>query len=256
MTSAASGPPENSQLPQCLSCGARASSVCNAIGDKDAARLAELATVVEFDAGENFIEEGQAADHFFNMVHGIAKLYKLLADGRRQITGFVRSGAFLGLAAGRTYAFSAEALEPVRVCRFSRVKLQGLLDDFPALERRLLETASHELIAAQDQMLLLGRKTARERVATFLVAQAALLPSCQQGDRLPLSMTRGDMADYLGLTIETVSRTITTLRKAGIIEILTASDIAIRDKAALRSIADADAAMQSARFRTRAPSSA
>ena len=84
-------------------------------------------------------------------------------------------GTFLGLAVSSTYAFGAEALEPMRICRFSRLKLRELLDDFPAMEKRLLEVASNELVAAQEQMLLLGRKTARERLASFLVARAGCL---------------------------------------------------------------------------------
>jgi CRP/FNR family transcriptional regulator len=243
MVFVATGPPGNGRHAECLSCDARSHSVCNAIKNKDVARLAGLATVVEVKAGGGFIHEGDAAEHFFNVAHGDAKLYKLMSDGRRQLTGFVRTGDFLGLAAGKNYSFSAEALDPVRVCRFSRKKLTSLFDDFPAMERRLLEAASNDLLAAQNQMLLLGRKTARERVASFLGSQAALAPSCHQGDRLPLSMTRGDIADYLGLTIETVSRTMTALRKSGVIKIPSSSEVTIQDTAALKSIADGTIAL-------------
>ena len=171
------------------------------------------------------------------MSSGAAKLYKLLPAGRRQITGFVRSGGFFGMVAGENYALSAEALSPLSVCRFPRKKLFDLLSDFPAMERRLLQAASNELVAAQDQMLLLGRKTARERVASFLNSEAARTSSTQ-GHKWALLMTRGDMADYLGLTIETVSRTMTALRKCGVIAITSASDVSIEDAAALNLIAD------------------
>ena len=113
----------------------------------------------------------------------------------------------------RTYTFSAEAIEPVRLCRFSRTKLRAMLDDFPAMEKRLLETATNELVAAQEQMLLLGRKTAHERIASFLIAQARGGPPCTEPRRaIHLPMTRADIADYLGLTIETVSRTFSRLK--------------------------------------------
>src|SRR5690242_1221423 len=104
----------------CASCEARSVSVCSAIPDADMGRLAALAQVIEAPAGSSFIAEGEPADCFFNITAGTAKLYKLLPDGRRQITGFVGAGHFLGLAVSDTYAFSAEAIEPVRYCRFSR----------------------------------------------------------------------------------------------------------------------------------------
>ena len=110
-----------------------------------------------------------------------------------------------------TYAFTAEAIEPVRLCRFSRPKLRALLDDFPVMERRLLEKAGDQLVAAQEQMLLLGRKTAREKVASFLAGRRRRSEARDaSGEELDLPMTRADMADYLGLTVETVSRTCLT----------------------------------------------
>ncbi|MDE2005652.1 MAG: Crp/Fnr family transcriptional regulator [Rhodospirillales bacterium] len=213
----------------CLSCDARADSVCNAVDDEHIARLAEVAVVTTVEPGQTFIEEGDPADAFFNLTAGSAKLYKLMADGRRQITGFVARGHFLGLAVSDTYAFSAEATERVRLCRFTRAKMFRLLADFPALERRLLERAATELVAAQEQMLLLGRKTARERVASFLVAQAAAAPCGRPRAVLHLPMSRGDIADYLGLTIETVSRTLSRLRADRLIEIPNATTLVIRD---------------------------
>ena len=194
------------------------------------------------ESGRCFIEEGEAAEHFFNVTAGTAKLFKLLPDGRRQITGFAGTGHFLGLAVSATYSFSAEALEPMRVCRFSRSKLKALLDDFPAMEKRLLEVASNELVAAQEQMLLLGRKTARERLATFLIGRAAVPSHCigqpsGLAETVYLPMTRNDIADYIGLTIETVSRTLTKLKSDGLIEIPSANVVVIRRHHALEGIA-------------------
>jgi CRP/FNR family transcriptional regulator, anaerobic regulatory protein len=224
-------------LEPCLSCDARAESVCNAIGDEDIARLAELAVVTEVAPGRTFIEEGDPADSFFNLTAGSAKLFKLMADGRRQITGFVARGHFLGLAVSSTYAFSAEAIEPVRLCRFSRPRMFRLLGDFPALERRLLDRAATELVAAQEQMLLLGRKTARERVASFLLAQSAAGSCGRARLNLHLPMGRSDIADYLGLTIETISRTLSRLRGEGLIEIPSATTVVIRDLVRLTTLA-------------------
>lgn len=227
---------------QCIHCGARNFSVCNVIPVKDLDRLAATAVSMNVEGGRSFIREGDPAEHFFNVTTGCAKLFKLLPDGRRQITGFAGIGTFLGLAVSATYAFSAEALEPMKVCRFSRAKLRALLDDFPAMEQRLLEVASNELVAAQEQMLLLGRKTARERLASFLIARAALPSSClahepELAEAITLPMTRADIADYLGLTIETVSRSLTRFKSEGLIEIPAAGEITIRDRTALSEMA-------------------
>ena len=222
----------------CAHCSARQFSVCNAIPETDMVRLANAATVAIARPGSCFIEEGESATAFFNITAGTAKLFKLLPDGRRQITGFVGVGHFLGLAVSDTYAFSAEAIDEVRYCRFSRPRLRTLLDDFPLMEKRLLEVASNELVAAQEQMLLLGRKTARERLASFLIMQSRQGAACQAPrQRFALRMTRSDIADYLGLTIETVSRTLPRLRTEGLIEIPSVAEIAITRPAALGQLA-------------------
>lgn len=222
----------------CAHCDARGLSVCNAIPDAEIQRLSGTAVVMEAHPGQCFIEEGEPAANFFNVTRGTVKLFKLLPDGRRQITGFVGVGHFLGLAVSDTYAFSAEAIDNVRYCRFSRAKLRRLLDDFPLMEKRLLEVASNELVAAQEQMLLLGRKTARERLASFLIMQSRQGMPCQQPrSQFPLPMTRGDIADYLGLTIETVSRTLTKLRSEALIEIPSSTEMIIRNRGALESLA-------------------
>ncbi len=226
----------------CAHCGARTYSVCSAIDSKDLERLAVLSTQMTVEPGRSFIEEGDPAEHFFNVTSGTAKLFKLLPDGRRQITGFAGTGHFLGLAVSSSYSFSAEALEPMRICRFSRPKLRVLLDDFPAMEKRLLEVASNELVAAQEQMLLLGRKTARERLASFLIGRADMPTHClgyqpSPTETVRLPMTRNDIADYLGLTIETVSRTLTKLKGEGLIEIPSSSIVVIKRHTALVGIA-------------------
>jgi CRP/FNR family transcriptional regulator len=222
---------------RCANCEARHQSVCNAIDEADLARLAAVATTRTVERGQTFIEEGEPASDFFNVTGGTAKLFKMLPDGRQQITGFAGVGHFLGLAVSKCYAFSAEAIEPMKLCRFSRTRLRALMVDFPALERRLLETACNELAAAQEQMLLLGRKTARERVASFLMARSREAAPCGGSNRLHLPMTRGEIADYLGLTIETVSRTFSQFRTAHTIETPTHADVVLLNRPALEEIA-------------------
>jgi CRP/FNR family transcriptional regulator, anaerobic regulatory protein len=216
----------------CAACDARALSLCRAIPDSHLDRLAAISTAIEVVPGGTFIEEGEPADCFFNITSGTVKLYKLLPDGRRQITGFLGIGDFVGLAVSDSYIFTAEAIDAVRVCRFSRRRLNAVLDDFPALERRLLEIASHELVAAQEQMLLLGRKTALERLASFLLGRADRA-AAGEGGGIPLAMTRTDIADYLGLTIETVSRLMSRLRREGVIALPESHGFTVLDRAAL-----------------------
>jgi len=167
------------------------------------------------------------------------KIYKLLGDGRRQITGFLFAGDFLGLINNEAYAYSAEALTPTKLCRFPRRKLEALLDEMPNLEQRLLAMASHELAAAQDQMMLLGRKSARERVVSFiLMLSSSAARRGRADDPVILPMSRSDIADYLGLTVETVSRTFTRLRKQEVIELLDEKRVRLSKRQALREIAD------------------
>ena len=225
-------------LRPCATCGVRQISVCDAIPDTGLARLGACAIGGAARPGTLFVAESDPATAFFNIISGTARLYKLLPDGRRQITGFADAGNFLGLAVSDTYAFSAEAIDTVRYCVFPRVRLHALMQEFPDLEARLLKFASTELVAAQEQILLLGRKSARERVASFLVARArrvnldAGLPG-----NFVLPMARGDIADYLGITVETVVRTLRKLRNEGLIEIANTSEVAICDWAMLHSLA-------------------
>jgi CRP/FNR family transcriptional regulator len=225
-----SGPPSASR--PCSTCGVRKISVCDAMPETHLTRLGTTAIGGSARPSTMFIEEGERADSFFNIVSGTARLFKLLPDGRRQVTGFANGGDFLGLAVSDTYAFSAEAIGTVRYCRFPRGRLRVLMRDFPMLEERLLKFASTELVAAQEQMLLLGRKSARERVASFLITQS------RADVRFVLPMARVDIADYLGLTIETVVRTLKTLRDDGLIEVTNAQDVVIRDVVSLRRLAD------------------
>src|SRR5262249_29737305 len=147
---------------------------------------------------------------------------------------------FLGLALNDTNPYSAEAVGPVTLCKMPRRRFEQLIDKFPQLERRMLVDASNELFAAQDQMLLLGRKTAREKVATFLL----MLPphraarTGKPDDEITLAMSRACIGDYLGLTSETVSRTVTQLRRDGILALHGANQVEIVDREALEAAAE------------------
>ena len=226
----------------CESCGARPLSVCGSIDEAHISQLDSLAEHVVIDTGAALIREGDPAKHVFNITSGSVRVYKLLRDGRRQITGFLFAGDFLGLATGDTYVFAAEAIEPVTACRFRKSDFRVLIRDVPALEAALLDRANHELAAAQNQMLLLGRKTALERIATFLLD----LPSLDRGRSTKagdvcLPMTRSEIADYLGLTIETVSRVFTRLKTSGVIRLVSLTEIRIERPERLQALAEGEA---------------
>lgn len=223
----------------CLTCGARAFSVCGSLQPDELAELDALAERDFVGAGDALIRQGDEAAHLFNISSGSVRVYRLLPDGRRQITGFLFAGDFVGLGAGDRYAFSVEAIEDATLCRFRKREYLALIRERPTLEAALLERATHELAAAQKQMLLLGRKTARERVASFLLDLPDLdpvRPSDEGHVRLP--MTRTEIADYLGLTIETVSRELTRLKSTGLIEILSLKALRVIQPERLRALAD------------------
>ena len=230
---------ERRETADCLGCGARAFSVCDSLAPEDLARLDAIAERMSLAAGDVLTREDDPAVSVFNITSGSVRIYKLLPDGRRQITGFLFAGDFIGLAAGSAYGFSAEAIEDTTLCRFRAADYHALAREKPSLEAALLGRAMHELAAAQGQMLLLGRKTARERLASFLVTMVdrdPVHPSAANVVRL--SMTRSEIADYLGLTIETVSRELTRLKTAGVIHALSLHDIRIEQPDRLRALAD------------------
>jgi len=225
----------------CEACTVRHLSVCDALDAHELDRLNAMVTQNRVAPHQMIFSEGDPAAHLFNVIEGTIKIYKLLADGRRQITGFLFPGDFLGIALHDRYTYSAEAVNAARLCRFPRTKFESLLREFPKLENRLLQTASNELAAAQDQMMLLGRKSAAERVASFLVTLAARARQRRQPNRLiALPMSRADIGDYLGLTIETVSRTFTRLRTSGAIELPDSHHVDIVDRDALEDLAGLD----------------
>jgi CRP/FNR family transcriptional regulator len=207
-------PPADSPCDRCE----LGDSFCSGLSGPDLSRLAAILGQVQAAAHETVFREGDPAHHYFSLAGGAVKLYKLLPDGRRQITAFLFPGDFFGLAVDGAYAYSAEAITPAVICRFPRLKLSRLMTEVPALENRMFAIAVEELAAAHEQMLLLGRKTAREKVATFLLMLAGRSRRAEAGDApFEVPMGRADIADYLGLTIETVSRTLTMLKREEII---------------------------------------
>ncbi len=208
-------------------------SVCLGLG-RQAGHLMPANPIQTVPAGELLFSQGDKAESVFEVLSGMVRLYKLLPDGRRQVTGFLTAGQLLGLAPEGTCVFTADTITEVSLCRYKRDAFERLIDEVPGFARRLLAVTSHELHAAQDQMVLLGRKSASEKVATFLL----MLPARQ--DDIDVPMTRGDIADYLGLTVETVSRTLTRLRQDGLIALPVPTRIRVLDRKGLENLASGD----------------
>jgi CRP/FNR family transcriptional regulator len=183
--------------------------------------LEPLSRRVSLDHGETLYGQDEPACSVFNVTSGALRLYRILPDGRRQVTGFALPGDFLGLSLLERYAVSADALGSVTACRFERLAFKDLLWGNPGLMMHLHEITGQELSRAKDMMMLLGRRTAEEKVAAFLVGlQARYANVGQTSVTLELPMGRLDIADHLGLTIETVSRTLSRLDRDGCILIV------------------------------------
>lgn len=227
------------RLSPCSACIVRDMAFCDVLTEEEIPRLLSILTTVQFEARQSIIDEGEPADYLFNITDGAAKLYKLLPDGRRQITGFLFAGDFLGIAMNEKYAYSAEPVGRISLCRYSRRKLEALVDEIPSLEKRLLSMASNELVQAQDQILLLGRKTAREKTVSFLLNLSdRAIKRGSEASPITLPMSRADIADYLGLTTETVCRIITDLKRNGFIRLMQGGKVDLVDPNALRDLAD------------------
>ncbi|MCP5433763.1 MAG: helix-turn-helix domain-containing protein [Alphaproteobacteria bacterium] len=191
----------------------------------------EIAAVVStFARDEEIFGEGEIARHVFLVMNGVVRTCRILADGRRQIGEFYFPGDVFGLEPNDVHGSSAEALAPCAVAVIKRAELEQEAVRNTESARALWELAARQLARAQEHILLLGRKTARERVASLLLDLA------DRGDgngtvRLPMS--RADMADYLGLTIETVSRTISELARDGTIRLADSRTVVIPNRGRL-----------------------
>lgn len=218
------------------------SVICHGLQMELKDQLHEISSIQDVQGRELIFMEGDPSAHVFEVLEGVVLLSKLTADGRRQITGFVYPGELFGLGMGDQNSYTAETVTNTRLCRYPRKILDQSMNLYPALGRRFLDWTRCELTAAQNQMLLLGRKTAIEKIASFLLHLSER--NEEHGEdpmRLFVPMTRSDIADYLGLTMETVSRTIGKLKQLGIIQLCEQSYINVRDLNRLINIADDEA---------------
>jgi CRP/FNR family transcriptional regulator len=206
--------PGRANFGRCAACTIRSLSICGVLDQADLAEFERIARPIHLAPNEALFTAGQAARSVHNLTAGVARLYKLLPDGRRQVIGFALPGDFLGVAPSDRYSYSADAVDAVSVCRLPREAFSHFIEQRPHFLIRINQFAARELTLAQEQMLLLGRRTAEEKVASFLVSWRARLAHIgDERQTIALPMSRQDIADYLGLTIETVSRTLTRFER-------------------------------------------
>jgi CRP/FNR family transcriptional regulator len=209
-------------MPQvdCADCPIRHRAVCARCESDELEQLEAIKYYRSFKAGEAIFWAGDRMDFVASVVQGVATLTQTMEDGRRQMVGLLLPSDFLGRPNRDTVNFDVTATTDVQLCCFRRAPFQEMLVSTPHISQRLLEMTLDELDAAREWMLILGRKTAREKIASFLSIiarrdQGAASAKDQISFDLPL--TREAMADYLGLTLETVSRQMSALKRDGVI---------------------------------------
>jgi CRP/FNR family transcriptional regulator, nitrogen fixation regulation protein len=188
-----------------------------------------MGATMRFSGNVEIYGAGEPAEYLYQVISGTIRTSRFLIDGRRQIGGFYLRGDIFGLDAGDEHAYSAEAVVDSRVAVIKRSAVIGLAARDAEIARQLWTLTWHELARAQDHMLLLV-KSAHERVAGFLLEMASRSPG---RDEIELPMLRQDIADYLGLTIETVSRTLTNLETEAAIALPSSRRIVMRNRTAL-----------------------
>jgi len=188
-----------------------------------------MGAAMSYSRNTEIFGENEPADYLYKVVSGTVRTYKILSDGRRQIGGFYLPGDIFGLEFADEHTLSAEAITDAKVLVIKRSALAALAGCDAAVARELFALTGRELRRVQDRVLLLV-KSAQERVASFLLEMAERAPA---GNAIELPMSRQDIADYLGLTIETVSRTLTSLESVAAIEVSTSRRIVLRNRSAL-----------------------
>lgn len=226
----------NLEKSKCSVCKIRSYSFCRCLPDEQLKVFSTISEEIEFqDKKAIFLQEEQSKN-LYNITKGNVKIYRLLTDGRIQIIGFLYPGDFFGSYQKGKYNYSAESIGDLRVCVFKQSSLDDYLEKNMKLAKELLHMTSHELTLAQDRMMVLGKMNASERVVKFILnISNQRLRIGWQNNPISIPMTRQDIADYLGLTLETISREFTKLKTANVIKFLSSKQIYITDRDKLSS---------------------
>lgn len=222
----------------CATCDVRTMAVCAALEPDEIGALEHIMSSRQLASDETLVEEGERRRRVYSLTSGMLRLVIGLPDGRRQITGFLLPGDYLGLADEDIYSATAEAIIPSNLCSFPVAEMDRLVARFPKLNDRLFAFTRAALRHARENQMILGRLAPVEKLATFLLLLSRrAVEHRMAANPVAISMSRSDIADYLGLTIETVSRSFTKLRAQGLIDLPDAHLVDIRDRRALEAVA-------------------
>ncbi len=233
-------------MTSCDQCVVRNRAICSALDASELDALNKVGRRVTVARGQTLMWEGDDSIQVANVIEGVLKQSTSTSDGREQIVGVVYPSDFIGRPFGETTLHRVTAISDSRLCLFSRSAFDAFAREHPALEHKLLERTLTELDRARNWMLLLGRKSAGERLATFLLEMADRLSnvgcshSFLEAAEFELPLSRQQIADLLGLTIETVSRQLTRLREAGVIDLPSRRTVVIKSRTALEQAAAND----------------
>jgi len=217
-------------ITRCNVCKIRSYSFCRCLKDEQLKIFSEISSERNFVDNQNIFLQQENSENLYNITQGNVKIYQLLSDGRIQIIGFLYPGDFFGSYKTGKYNYSAEAIGEVKTCVFKHEALNKYLEKNMNLAKELLNMTSQELTLAQDRIGVLGKMNANERLATFILnisKQRARIG--WKNNPVSLPMTRQDIADYLGLTLETVSREFTKLKISNVIKVMNSKQIYIND---------------------------
>jgi len=218
----------------------RTAAICGlTVPVTDLSSLFHRQPVERFEPGRAIFWEGDEAADVFEVADGMLRALRLLGDGRRIIVGFLRPGDLLGVSLKERYLYTVEAISPVQLRRFPRRRFEDEVARHSHLQQQLFSRLRDEMTAAQDQAVLLSRRSAEEKLANFFLMMRRSENS-KHTSVVDLPMTRLDIADYLGMTIETVSRTITKFATSGVIATPERRSITVLKMETLRSLADGD----------------
>lgn len=233
------------KLRSCNDCPIRYNAVCSKCEPDELVQLEEIKYYRTYAAGQPIFFGGDPLEFVGSVVSGVSSMMRALPDGRVQMVGLLLPGDFMGRPNRDTIEYDIVAETDVMLCCFRRKPFEKLIHETPHVGQRLLEMTLDELDAAREWMLVLGRKTAREKIASLLhmiaVRMASLKPDETAAATFTLPITRETMANYLGLTIETVSRQMSALKKDGLIAFDERRDIRVPDLDALKAETGEDA---------------
>ena len=222
----------------CLSCPIRATNFCSEVPDGEVDELWRSRQCVVLRKGQAIVSDAALARAYYNVVFGMVKLSRSTSDGRTQIVGFRGPAEFFSIPEATSDTLQIAALVDVKLCRFSRSQLRHLMQKYPSLQSRLLDDSFGRIEALESHALVLGQRTAREKIASFLLQRRdGKNIGSPDRQRVAIPMTRVEIAEFLGLAPETVSRTLASFKREGLVSFGQAKSVWLLDMRSLEHVA-------------------